>query len=79
MLILISRVSAGYYVDALSDRTGVRVLTPQAVTADEAFCVACDAGATENEAFEALEDADRRWRRLNSATLLSEGHSPRLR
>ena len=64
MHILISRVSRGYFVDAVDASTGIRVLTGAPVAAEEAFRLACEAGAGEDQALEALDEADRHWRRL---------------
>jgi hypothetical protein len=64
MVVLISRQQTGYYVDYVDTLTGVmdyRPLADAPVAADEAFRLACQAGASEDEAFEALDDADRRW------------------
>jgi hypothetical protein len=64
MVVLISRQQTGYYVDYIDTLTGVmdyRSLGDGPVPADEAFRLACEAGASEDEAFAALDDADRHW------------------
>ncbi len=64
MVILISRVADGYFVDAVVPPARLHVLTPSPVPADEAFRLACEAGAQEDQVLEALDDADVRWRRV---------------
>ena len=67
MHVLISRVSQGYYVDTVDPTAGIRILTDDPVAADEAFRLACESGASEDTAWEAIDDADRRWRHLVDA------------
>ena len=80
MHILISRVSRGYFVDAVDPTAGIRVVTEAPVAAEEAFRLACEAGAGEDQALEALDEADRQWRRLVRAWRRLEvlGASPRI-
>ena len=67
MLILISRVAGGYFVDTLHPRDGMRPLVTMPVPADQAFRLARAHGAADDEAWAALADADRRWRRVLGA------------